>query len=400
MRSFIAIAAALLIATTAAAETIVVGPAKKTVRFVVLETEVPEPAAAKRPRLVDLSSGKTVPCQVIGAAQGKARIAWLLSRLESGKTASYGFSWTDDEPPSTSHAISFGGDRERALDVNVGGKLFTRHLHDADQFKPYLYPVLLDGVALTRHFPMKKGVEGERSDHPHHRSFSFTHGDVNGVSFWHEGSNAGRIVHRGFHEIWPGPVAGTLKTRSEWVMPGGEVVLDDRRTYRFVAPADGVRIVDLSVKLTATDERVTLGDTKEGTFGIRVAGWMKETSGGRVETSRGVIGARDAWGKPAEWLDYTAQHGGKTYGIAILDHPSSFRFPTHWHIRDYGLFAANPFGYHDFYRKKTKEGNHTLARGEWVTFSYRVVFHEGDTKAANIAEIYDGWAKPLTIRLE
>ena len=48
---------------------------------------------------------------------------------------------------------------------------------------------------MTRNYPMKPGVAGEAEDHPHHRSLWFTHGDVNGVSFWHEGPDAGKIVH-------------------------------------------------------------------------------------------------------------------------------------------------------------------------------------------------------------
>ena len=82
-------------------------------------------------------------------------------------------------------------------DVFYAGKLFTS-LHTQGFPKPILYPLHgPNGEVMVRHYPMKKGVKGERSDHPHHQSLWFTHGDVNGVSFWHIGSGAGKIVTTG-----------------------------------------------------------------------------------------------------------------------------------------------------------------------------------------------------------
>jgi len=34
---------------------------------------------------------------------------------------------------------------------------------------------------------------------------------------------------------------------------------------------------------------------------------------------------------------------GKALGICFMNHPASYRFPTDWHVRNYGLFAANAF---------------------------------------------------------
>jgi len=94
---------------------------------------------------------------------------------------------------------------------------------------------------------------------------------------------------------------------------------------------------------------VTFGDTKEGSFGLRVNESMKveRKTGGKIVSSEGLEDEK-AWGKPAAWVDYYGPIQGETLGIAILNHPSSFRYPTHWHVRPYGLFAANPWGLHDF----------------------------------------------------
>jgi hypothetical protein len=79
-------------------------------------------------------------------------------------------------------------------------------------------------------------------------------------------------------------------------------------------------------------------------------------------------------------------------GIAILNHPSSFRYPTHWHIRSYGLFAANPWGLGDFTGKK-QDGSHTMKKGESLTLRYRVIFHAGDEKQAGIADAFAEYSK-------
>ena len=190
-----------------------------------------------------------------------------------------------------------------------------------------------------------------------------------------------------------------MRTRSEWVDAKGKKLLDEEREHRFFALHKGIRIIDATITLRATQDEVVFGDTKEGTFAIRVAGAMKEKSGGKVVSSRGLVGAESAWGKPAEWIDYVGKVDGEVFGIAILDHPTSFRHPTHWHVRDYGLFAANPFGYKPFYSDESKDGSHQLKKGEAIKFRYRVVFHRGDTHKADIEQTYRGFARPPKVEV-
>ena len=103
-------------------------------------------------------------------------------------------------------------------------------------------------------------------------------------------------------------------------------------------------------------------------MGVRVAGTMKVDAklGGRIVNSEGQTDG-DAWAKRAAWVDYHGPVDGLTVGVAILNHPSSFRFPTYWHVRTYGLFAANPFGWQDFQRSDDVDGSCALAPGESIT---------------------------------
>ena len=106
---------------------------------------------------------------------------------------------------------------------------------------------------------------------------------------------------------------------------------------------------------------------------------------GHIVLSSGVLDAQ-TWGKRGEWCDYNGPVGGKHVGIAIFDHPSNPVHPTYWHVRDYGLFAANPFGIHDFEKKEPGAGNLNIPAGKSVTFKYRFYIHEGDEKQAKVAE--------------
>ncbi len=279
----------------------------------------------------------------------------------------------------------------RRIEVRVDGQLVTEYIPD-DGPKPYYFPVIgPSGAAMTRAFPMKK-VEGEKYDHPHHRSLWFTHGKVNGVDFWSEMPGHGRIVETGRPVVTSGPDVGVIRTTDDWLAPDGKKVCEDEREVRFHA-GKHARIIDFDVTLKATAGPVTFGDTKEGMFGLRVASSMDVTAkkGGKIVNAEGIADTK-AWGKPSPWVDYTGPVDGNTVGVAILNHPSSFRYPTTWHVRDYGLFAANPFGYHDFGQKTS--GEYVLPAGKSIRFRYRVILHDGDTASADLPAAFRAYSGP------
>lgn len=297
--------------------------------------------------------------------------------------------------------------QEQQVTINIDGELFTRYILKSGN-KPILWPVIgPTGKELTRRFPMEEGVEGERNDHKHHRSLWFTHGEVrfadqnSGTSFWHEEKKSGKIVHREFLKVAGGDEA-TIVTRNDWVNDRDERLMSDVRTIKFAADEER-RWIDFDITLTNDNEEeksIVFGDTKEGSFGVRVAGSMKvearkendEKRGGTIINSLGDKNG-DAWGKKSSWVDYHGPVDNEVLGIAILNHPSSFRFPTYWHVRTYGLFAANVFGIHNFENSNEKDGSHTLDPGKEITFRYRVLLHKGDEKQAEIADAFVEYAK-------
>lgn len=299
-------------------------------------------------------------------------------------------------------------DQDGKLIIKIGGRLFSEYYYKQydhkDVSRPFFYPVLGPGnVPMTRNWPMKD-VEDEAHDHPHHRSLWFAHGDVNGQDFWAEGAKSGKTVHVAFTEIKSGAEVGVIRTQNKLVAVDGKMICTEDRTMRiYNLPSD--RMMDFEVTIHASQGDVTFGDTKEGMMALRLnesmrlvrppaKGEKKNRPGqGHIVNSEGVRDGQ-TWGKRAKWCDYYGPVDGKTVGVAIFDHPQNPRHPTWWHVRDYGLFAANPFGRHDFESLPDKKaGVLILPEGQSLTFRYRIYFHQGDETRGKVAEHYEEYAR-------
>jgi hypothetical protein len=273
-----------------------------------------------------------------------------------------------------------------AVKVTVDGKPFAEYL-TSHAHQPMIWPIHgPSGLEMTDKAP---------ADHPHHDSLWFTHGVVNGLDFWLEPgdrSNKGNTIkHREFVTVESGDVdsggPGKLVTKNDW-MEGTTKIAEDERTIEFGGDKYGWWI-DTTIVFTASEGDVAFGDTKEGAFGVRVPATMTVDAkkGGKIRNSRGQ---KDdvAWGMGAEWVDYCGPVGDSTAGITIFDMPDSYRHPTRWHVRTYGLFAANPFGQRDFPRDPDHpQGETVVKKGETLKLHYRVLFYDGERSASDIAAI-------------
>ncbi|MGC9971214.1 MAG: PmoA family protein [Bryobacteraceae bacterium] len=292
------------------------------------------------------------------------------------------------------------------ISVEIDGKPFTALFVDAGVNKPYLHPLRsASGKIVTRSFPMEM-VEGERRDHPHHRGLWFAHGDVNGIDYWtNEDSQkraiTGRIALRKVSDLKNGKKSGGFTAEFDWLDPAGNPLLTETKRIVFQAEPN-LRTIDFDITLEPAGSKVTFGDTKEGAFAIRLAAGLEEdpkgapASGkrtGRMVNAEGAMGEKEVWGKRSRWVDCFGEVDGEKLGVAILDHPANPRHPTYWHVRGYGLFAANPFGAREFERDKTKDGSLTLETGEVLRFRYRVIIHPGDARSAGIPARWAAYAK-------
>ena len=302
------------------------------------------------------------------------------------------------------------------INVTIDGKFFTAFHYEVETARPYLYPVLAaSGEPVTRNYPMKDDPlekANKRQDHNHHRSIWTAHGDVRtkdfdkrGTDYWqgergrgHAYQEVKRIVR-----LVSGPVFGRIEAEIEWNTKDGHRELTEDRTYTFFRGNDTVRIIDPKIVFKFTDGDVMFADTKEGgIISTRLAVTMDEQGveidgkkvHGQMCNSNGQVGEEQCWGKAADWCDYVGPVDGKTVGIAIMDAKSNFRHPTTWHIRGYGLYAANPFGLSGFTNDKSKNGSCTWKKGETATFNYRILIHQGGTQDARIADEYGLYMEP------
>ncbi len=278
--------------------------------------------------------------------------------------------------------------------VTIDGAPLTAYLFAQEGLRrPTLFPVHgPHGITLTRSWPLGPKLPGDPVDHPHHESLWFAHGDVNGHDFW-TCRRGERIEHGALEHVGDGRIVATAR----WLAPNGRVVCTDRRMLTFSVDASD-RIIDHDITITASHGPLVFGDTKEGTMSLRVRPELnvKAAKGGPPATGHyaNATGDRDdaVWGKPAAWVDLSGMLEGKPVGIACFDHPQNLRHPTCWHARDYGLFAANPFGLHDFMKLPKGTGRFDLAEGQSLRLRHRWLLHVGDADAARVADRYAAWA--------
>jgi hypothetical protein len=292
------------------------------------------------------------------------------------------------------------------IDITIDGKPFTTYYFDPAIAKPYLMPLrTASGAVVTRDFPVRndasKGDPKASAFEPHQRPLYFGHGDVDGLDFWQEpafdhyysdhGHQAyGHMVLKSVEKASSENDAATVRARFTLNDPSNRVIAEETQTFTFRGDAQ-TRVIDCEFVLYATAGPLDIGDTKEGTFGIRLAPELSAPLG-RMLNSNGAQGEKAIWGKPADWVDYEGMISGRPVGIAVFDSPSSFRHPTTWHARAYGLFAANPFGAREFTGDPSKDGSWSVPEGKSVTFRYRVLIHEGEFGPAEIGAAYSKYA--------
>ncbi len=308
--------------------------------------------------------------------------------------------WSANEPVQ----LTRHGDR---ISVEIGGRPFTTYYFDPAVSKPYLQPLRsAQGTIVTRNFPIRNTVPAaHQHDHalePHQRPLYFGHGDIDGLDFWAEQAFQhfygrgvhhpfGRIVFRRLVEMKGGPDEGILKAEFDLVSPNNRPIASETQTFIFRGDKL-TRTIDCQFTISAKYAPVVMGDTKEGTFAIRVAPALNSPPGHMID-SNGAVGEKGIWGTRANWVDYDGTVDGEPVGIAVFDSPQSFRHPTYWHARAYGLFAANPFGIREFTRDPLRDGSWTIPQGKSLLFRYRVLIHHGNYQQAHVAQAYRRYAE-------
>lgn len=295
--------------------------------------------------------------------------------------------------------------KDTSLDFLAGTDLVGRYNKAPSAAKPYFWPLNGPGqLPLTRAWPMVEKTADGTTDHIHQKSFWFCHGDVipegiehakikgvAGVDFWSEAKGHGRIVCVYVDEPKVGKNQARVTTKNEWQTSDGTKILDETRTIHLYVDANR-RLFVFDIDLAASVVPITFGDTKEGSFGVRVHDALREAKGsGRMTNAEGNTGEKACWGRLSAWCDYSGTIDGKAGGIAIFDDPNN-PYPACWHIRGYGLMAANPFGrggHSGFPAMKGKTELAKLAKGDHLKLRYGLLLHAGNCETGRVAEQFE-----------
>lgn len=357
-------------------------------KFVFVQQKVSEVAAPFALK----ADGANIPVQA-EKTEGGYLAGFLLREIPANKEIVLELSHADQEPAA---AVKVSEVEKGVLAVASPTRQITRYTFGAkaEQLKhPYFYPITVSGVPVTRGHPIED-KPNEAKDHPHHVSVWFAHGDVNGKDYWAKLP----VAHKRIVKMESGPVYARIVAENAW----GDDLIETQDVRLFDAGEE--TLMDWSITLTApAGKEAKLGKTKEGSFAVRVCTELTSPDPGKpTQAGRGNGKMTDSDGnegekairnetaprrpKNAAWVDYAGTVGGKSVGVAMMNHPASWRHATDWHVRQYGLFAANAW---------MLQGEHTLKPGEAVTLKYRLYFHAGNPTEAKVPAVFAGYSIKL-----
>ncbi|WP_419836258.1 PmoA family protein [Xanthocytophaga agilis] len=317
--------------------------------------------------------------------------------------------------------------------VKVNNQLFTQYLFGVTELqgckKPVLFPILTSkGAPITRGYPLEPR-SGERVDHPHHVGLWFNYGDVNEHDFWNNSTSVGpehkgpfgTIVHTGILQMKSGKKQAQLIVTADWLDKDNATLLKEKTAFTFFGDTT-LRLIDRITTLTALDNDISFKDNKEGMIAIRLARQLEHPSNkpevftdasgqatavpmldntgvtGHYRNSEGVEG-EDVWGKRAIWMDLTGKIGDENVSLVMIDHSENVGYPTYWHARGYGLYAANPLGVKAFTNGK-EELNYILPAGQSVTFRYRIAIASKELSVPEIQQLAADFEKKYKTSME
>ena len=223
-------------------------------------------------------------------------------------------------------------------------------------------------MQVTRNYPPVGGQDS--TDHDTiHPGLWLAFGDISGADFWR---NKGVVRHAEFivepavHEG-----VGTFVVRNEYLAMGKTLCEEDCRIR--IVPRTTSTLIIWDSQFGGEND-FSFGDQEEMGLGFRVATPLAVKNGGRIVNSDGLVDEKQAWGKQADWCDYSGTVDGRQVGLLLVPDPRNFR-RSWFHARDYGVLVANPFGQNAF--TKGPKSEVIVREGELLRLRFGVLVHAG-----------------------
>jgi hypothetical protein len=349
----------------------------------------------------DGSLGDAVPSQCVDACECDeeevdcecgCQVAFIVPSMAAGESKRFAIC-TDECEEADFDGVTVDLDESaKTAAFMVGDEMVTRYNFDFDEFvRPNCYPVHgPNGLEIT---------EYAVSDHPHHKSMYVALGEVNDEDNWSEMEGHAYTECQGVTVLAEGPVFAQLLAFNHWLDSDRNKLMEEWTVITVYNMPETGRLIDWDITFVASDKGIHIGDTKEsGTLSVRMNTPLHERDGsGLITNAYGAVTEAENWGKPSPWVDYSGELEGQKVGLAIFDSPMNLRHPTTWHVRSYGLFTANCWGYSYFTGDESTRGDYVMPVGDTLNFVYRVYVHGGDCEEAEVGEKYLDFAFPCAV---
>ncbi len=252
----------------------------------------------------------------------------------------------------------------------------------------YLHPIFAPGgQRITDDFP---------PNHVHHHGVwsAWTHTEFQGrqPDFWNMGDLKGRVEFVALDANWSGSVHAGLRARHRFVdltaQPPVTALHETWTVTAYVTPADarGTWHFDLtSAQRCAAATPLRLPEYRYGGIGLRGNPAWNGPTNAQFLTANGESDRLKGHATRARWCDLSGLVDGRRVGIAVLGHPSNYRFPEPMRIH-----PDEPF----FNFAPQQAGDMEIKPGETYTTRYRFVVHDGAPDPDTIERLWNDFATP------
>lgn len=271
--------------------------------------------------------------------------------------------------------------KESRLHIRIDERPFATYVwEDRQILRPYFTAVHApNGRQITRSHPPVSGKDAV--DHATmHPGIWLAFGDISGADFWR---NKASVQHVAFVEKpATNKAIGRFVVRNRYTT--GERFLCEEVCTIAVRSRPGATLLDWTSEFRGPEE-FFFGDQEEMGLGIRLATPLTVKNGGQILNSAGLKNEKQVWGKPSQWCDYSGTIDGSALGLCLMPHPENFR-RSWFHVRDYGLLVANPFGQNAFTRGE--KSRIAVRKGDKLRLRFGILVHAGEV---DLPKAYREW---------
>jgi hypothetical protein len=366
--------------------------------------EFTAPGELRGAAMLVTAPGIEVPAQIDDAGRG----VFIEPQLPKGASRTYTLTAAAKGPEYI--AAKKDGD---VLKFTAGGAPFFSYQMAPGEVPAGVSPIYAHGAYLHPVFgPSGKLVTGDYPpDHRHQRGifFAWTHTEFEGrqPDFWNMGKGDAKDTPVGkllaevrfasLEKSWGGPVRGGFVSRHRFIDHAAEPEKDAlNETWEVTAcrvNADGapMNVIDLtSTQTCATASPVKLPKYHYGGLGIRGNALWDPVNAVTMLTSNGDDRAKGDATK-AKWVHLGGDVDGAPTGMAVLIHPSNFRFP-----QPLRLNPKNP----QLCIAPSQDGDWEITPDKPYVSRYRIVIADGKADAALLEKLWADYAEPAAAEVK